>query len=114
MNLSLKNTWTFECYSHWIKFNIFNKKIRLFKRLKWKETIDNIVVTAGLNKVLDATFKTGLSTPAWYVGLKNTGSPAAGDTMSSHAGWTENTSYDEANRPAFTPGTISNGSVDNS
>lgn len=29
----------------------------------------NLVVTAGCNKLLDATFKTGLTTPAWYVGL---------------------------------------------
>ena len=29
----------------------------------------NKVVTAGLNKYLDATLKTGLASPAWYVGL---------------------------------------------
>lgn len=36
---------------------------------KWRETAENRVVTAGLNKVLDAAFKTGLGAPAWYVGL---------------------------------------------
>lgn len=35
----------------------------------WEETAYNRVVTAGLNKLLDATFKTGLATPAWYMGL---------------------------------------------
>ena len=35
----------------------------------WEETAFNRVVTAGLNKLLDATFKTGLTTPAWYVGI---------------------------------------------
>ncbi len=83
-------------------------------RLKWLEEFDNLVVTVGLNKYLDATLKTGLASPAWYVGLKNTGAVVAGDTMASHAGWTENTTYSNATRPAFTPGTISGGSVDNS
>lgn len=35
----------------------------------WRETVKNRVVMTGLNKVLDATFKTGLATPAWYVGV---------------------------------------------
>lgn len=82
--------------------------------LKWADGFHNLVVTAGLNKVLDATFKTGLTTPAWFVGLKLVGTVAAGDTMASHAGWTESSAYSEANRQAFTPGAIAAGSVDNS
>ena len=86
--------------------------------LKWREAFDNLVVAAGRNKYLDATLKTGLAVPAWYVGLVTgpggSNTYAAADTMGSHAGWAENTSYSEANRPAFTPGTISAGSVDNS
>lgn len=82
--------------------------------LKWAEEFENLVVTAGLNKYLDATLKTGLASPAWYVGLKNTGSVVAGDTMGSHGGWTENTTYSNANRPTWTPGTVGSGSVDNS
>jgi len=85
--------------------------------LKWVEEFDNLVVTAGLNKYLDATLKTGLASPAWYVGLvDNAGwtAYAAGDTMGSHTGWAEGTPYSNATRPAFTPGTISGGSVDNS
>lgn len=85
--------------------------------LKWIEEFDNIVVTAGLNKLLDATLKTGLASPLWYVGLVNNAgwtAYAAGDIMSSHTGWAEGTPYSNATRPAFTPGTISAGSVDNS
>ncbi len=82
-------------------------------KVKWVEEFDNIVVTAGLNKLLDAAFKTGLTTPAWYVFLKNTGTPDAADTMGSHATWTENVTFSNATRPAFTPGTISGGSVSN-
>jgi hypothetical protein len=39
---------------------------------------------------------------------------AAGDTMASHAGWTEITAYSQGTRPAFTPGTVSGQSVSNS
>ena len=42
---------------------------------------------------------------SWYLGLYGAASsndPAAGDTMSSHAGWTEVTDYTEATRPAAT------------
>ena len=83
--------------------------------LKWSDTFDNLVTTEGLNKYLDATLKTGLTTPAWYVGLvgaKSTGYFAA-DTLALHAGWTEGNPY-TGNRPAWTPGVVSGGSVDNS
>ena len=82
-------------------------------KLKWTEEFDNLVVTAGLNKYLDATLKTGLATPLWYCGLKGTGNPAAADTMASHATWSEITPYSNATRPAWTPGTIAAGSVSN-
>jgi hypothetical protein len=86
--------------------------------LIWVDEFKNIVVTAGKNKLLDATLKTGLASPAWYVGLKATGTVAVGDTMGSHAGWGElaaaTPTYSNATRPAFTPGSVSAGSVDNS
>ncbi|MCY2965065.1 MAG: hypothetical protein NT069_15760 [Planctomycetota bacterium] len=37
--------------------------------LKWEDGFWNRVMTSGLNKLLDATLKTGLTSPAWYVGL---------------------------------------------
>lgn len=154
-------------------------------QVKWRQTCYNRVVTVGLNKLLDATFKTGLTTPAWYVGickpsilngiistgsnqLASTNAPwgssdegraiivrgagaagadlvttissassaalivlsttaltsvaaapviweaRLGDTSTLHTPWTESTFYSNANRPTFTPGTIANGSVDNS
>lgn len=82
--------------------------------LKWVEEFDNLVTTAGKNKLIDACFKTGLTSPAWFVGLKGTGSVAAGDTMASHAGWSEFTAVSNGTRPAWTPGSVSGGSVDNS
>lgn len=85
-----------------------------YGRIRWVDEWTNLVVTAGKNKLLDATFKTGLASPAWYVGLKGAGTVSAADTMGSHAGWTDVDCYSQANRPAWTPGTISGGSVDNS
>lgn len=83
--------------------------------LKWQEGFHNIVVTAGLNKLLDAIFKTGYVAPLWYVGLKNSvGGILAANTMASHAGWTEGTPYSNAARPQFIPGTITAGVVSNS
>lgn len=86
-----------------------------FGNLKWTDEFDNLVVTAGLNDSLDKHFKGSSYTAAWYVGI-TAGTPtfAAGDTMSSHGGWTEVTAYDEAVRQTLTLGTVSAGSVDNS
>lgn len=80
----------------------------------WCEEFDNLVTTAGLNKYLDATLKTGLASPLWYVGLKNTGTVVLADTMASHGGWTTNTTYSTTPNPAWTPGSVAAGSVDNS
>lgn len=114
--IKVETKYDVECWEHYYRLPFL--RWCLFKRrkpkLKWKENFTNIVVTVGLNKLLDATFKTGLTTPAWYVGLKGTGTPVAGDTMASHASWAELTPYSNANRPTYTPGTIAAGAVDNS
>lgn len=82
--------------------------------LKWTDEFENLVVTTGRNQYLDATLKTGVTSPTWYVGLKDAVAAVAGDTMASHAGWAELVPYSNATRPAYTPGTIASGSVDNS
>ena len=85
-----------------------------FGRIKWIEEFDNLVPNDGLNDSLDKHLKGSSYTAAWYVGLTDgTPTPAAGDTMSSHAGWTEVTAYDEANRQTLTLGSVSGQSVDN-
>jgi hypothetical protein len=87
-------------------------------QLKWEDTYYNLVTTAGLNKYLDATLKTGLAAPTWFVGLitgpGGSNTYLAADTMAVHAGWAENVTYSNATRPAWTPGTVASGSVDNS
>lgn len=77
--------------------------------LKWSETIENLVTTEGKNDILDKYFKGSAYTASWFLGLKGTGSAAVGDTLASHAGWTESTPY-AGNRPAITWGTTSAGS----
>lgn len=81
--------------------------------LKWSETIKNLVVTVGKNYMLDQTFTGSSYTAAWYMGLVDGAtSPtyAAGNTMSSHSGWTEFTDYSASTRPAPSWGSASSGS----
>ena len=76
--------------------------------LKWEAETPNLVVNGGLQD-MNAKYFTGSSyTATWYIGLYGAGAsnnPAAGDTMASHAGWTEITPYSNATRPTATFGT---------
>jgi hypothetical protein len=99
--VSFKNTYKFEC---------FDKD----GNLKWTEEVHNIVVNAGLNDLLTQYFKGSAYTASFFVGLKNTGTPVAADTMASHGSWTENATYSNATRPALTLGSVASQSVDNS
>ena len=84
-------------------------------QVKWSEDFHNLVTTAGLNDLLTQYFKGSAYTAAFYVGVTGaTPTFAAGDTMSSHGGWTESSAYSQATRPALTLGTVSSGSIDNS
>lgn len=83
--------------------------------LLWTDEFDNLVVDVGLDDSLDKHLKGSGYTAAWYVGITGTTpSPASGDTMSGHAGWTEVTAYSEGVRQTLTLGTVSGKSVDNS
>lgn len=76
--------------------------------LKWISESKNLVVNVGLQDMNAKYFSGSTYTAAWYIGLygaASTNNPAAADTMSSHAGWTEVTAYSQATRPACTFGT---------
>ena len=76
--------------------------------LKWEDEAPNLVVNVGLQDMNAKYFTGSAYTAAWYIGIYGSGatnSPAAGDTMSSHAGWTEVVAYSQATRPACTFGT---------
>ena len=81
----------------------------------WRDDFSNLVVNEGLDELLIQALAGGTQTTTWYLGLAtSTPSPAAGDTMGSHTGWTEQTGYDEAARQTWNHGTVSGQSVDNS
>jgi hypothetical protein len=72
-------------------------------KLKWRDTIENVVCTVGKNLALD-TFLAGAAYTVTgpYMGLISSTSysaVAAGDTMTSHAGWLEGGG---ANAPTYT------------
>ena len=82
----------------------------------WIEEFENLVVNVGLDDSLDKHLKGAAYTAAWYVGLVSaTPTFAPADTMDgAHAGWTEQTEYDEAVRQTLVLGAVSGQSVDNS
>ena len=80
----------------------------------WEDTFENLVVTVGKNYLLETSFRGGTAVTTWYVGLKDTGTVAAADTMGSHAGWAELTGYSNSVRPTLTLAAAASGSTDNS
>ena len=90
--------------------------------LKWEDKSHNLVVNEGLKDMNDKYFSGSTYTAAWYLGLiTGPGSGtvfAAGDTLASHAGWTEFTDY-SGNRGAISfgaatladPSVITNGTA---
>lgn len=76
--------------------------------LKWSEEFPNLVVNEGL-QYINTQFFTGVTyTATWYMGLvtgPGAGNTyAAGDTMASHAGWTEAVGYVQSARPTMSFG----------
>lgn len=73
--------------------------------LLWQESFSNLVVDVGAAFLLEQGFAAAAYTAAWFGGLVDNAAFsafAAGDTMASHAGWTESTSYSQPTRPALT------------
>lgn len=75
----------------------------------------NGIVDQGLNSILGIMFHSDTQITTWYIGLiDNSGfsSLANGDTLASHAGWNEFTSY-TGNRLSWGPGASSSRSITN-
>lgn len=84
--------------------------------LKWEAKSKNLVVNVGLAYMAGTALTSVTQITTWYIGLYGAGAsntPAAGDTMSSHAGWTEVVAYSNATRVAatFVTATTANPSV---
>lgn len=86
--------------------------------LKWKDHINNLITTVGKNDLLDKYLAGSSYTAAFYLGLISSVSytaVAAGDTMSSHAGWLEAGAanvpiYSQSARPTAAWASASSGS----
>lgn len=82
----------------------------------WTERFPNGTTNVGLDNVLSVYLGAGSQTLTWYMGLiDNAGfsTLAAGDTMSSHAGWAESTAYSESVRQTWTPAAVSGQTITN-
>ena len=77
--------------------------------LKWEDSAKNLVVNTGLQDMNTQYFKGVSYSAAWYIGLvqgpASGNTYAAGDTLASHSGWTEDTNYSGGNRATATFGT---------
>jgi len=70
----------------WLKLHI--EKVPM--RTKWAADAPNLVVNVGKNLVLDTILGASYTAVGPFMGLTGSGvTYAAGDTMASHAGWTE-------------------------
>lgn len=85
--------------------------------LKQKDSFDNGVTNIGKNSQLDVLFNSGTQITTWYLGqIDNAGftALAASDTMASHGGWVEFTTYTEATRPIWAPDAAASEQITNS
>ena len=79
----------------------------------------NDITNQGKNSLFEIMFHDGtqIASSSWFIGLiSNSGysALAAGDTMSSHSGWTEFTGYSQSTRVAWGPGAAASQSITNS
>jgi len=82
-------------------------------KIKWADDAKNLVTNEGLDHILDVVLHGTTAVSPWYVGLKGTGDPAAGDTLASQGTWTENSNYTD-NRKEYVEAASSSQSVTNS
>jgi len=86
--------------------------------LKGTYDLVNGITNVGKNLLLEVMFSNGAAVVQadWCIGLISLASYsalAAGDTMASHAGWIEFTSYNEGNRVAWGQGDAASQSITN-
>lgn len=89
-----------------------------FGRFKGRYKFRNGITDEGKDKILDDMFNDGTQTAnnSWFIGLIDLSGFTAladTDTMASHAGWNEFTSYSEANRVAWGSGAAASQSTTN-
>ena len=82
--------------------------------VKDQMVIENRIVDEGLDYALDSSLGGGTQIIEWYIGLTDANpNVAPEDTMSSHAGWSEVTQYEDTTRPVWNSNSVSNQSISN-
>lgn len=79
----------------------------------FEDEYHNAVMTLGRNSTIDVYFRAQTQITSWFVGLKGSGTIAAGDTAASKA-WSEFANYSETTRQALNLAAASSGSATNS
>ena len=69
----------------------------------YDESFENLIVSAGLTYLAGVALLSTTQITSWFLGLTSSAPTiAAGDTMASHGGWTEFTTYSESVRQTAT------------
>ena len=98
-----------------LKGKYYLELVRDGKIIETREFLNGIT-NLGINALLDIMFHGTTQITAWFLGLINASGYtglAAGDTMASHAGWAEFTTYSQATRPAWVEDAASSQSITN-
>ena len=80
------------------------------------QEVPNDIMLAQIDDLLDVYFDSGNPPASWSIGLigGTSVSITTADSMSSHAGWTEDQNYTEATRPAWSPNPSASQIIENS
>ena len=106
--LGFHNIYDFTCGNY-----VMENGSRIFAPI-WREVVHNLVVNESLDDVLDVYFKSGTQSANWYIAIFGSDSTPAGTWTYAVPVCTEFTNYDETTREAWTTGSISGQSLDNS
>jgi hypothetical protein len=106
--LGFHNIYDFTCGNY-----VMQNGIRTFVPI-WREVVHNLVVNESLDDVLDVYFKSGTQSANWYIAIFGSDSTPAGTWTYATPVCTEFTNYDESTREAWTTGSVSSQSLDNS
>lgn len=93
-------------------------KVEVWRKGKLVHDVDvtNGITDVGMNFLLDQVFRNQSGVAQWYIGLVDNAGFSAfanADTMGSHAGWAEFTTYSEGARQAWTTVAASGRSITN-
>ena len=101
---------------HWVIERWCPRDVHGFVRRLSRQQFSNDIMLAQIDDLLDVYFENGSPAAAWSIGLIGGSSVAitTADSMSSHAGWTEDENYTESTRQAWAPNASASQIIENS